>query len=286
MIAYDGSAQSDSIITDLYSSGLPAVADVLMISVIEDVTTTGFSRFDVVERARNAFRAPSVLGVVSHDSPDAEALRQSGAAAVKKIRRLFPEWKIQHRLITGFPIETFLAEAIVWKPDMILVGSHGRSLVGRLLLGSFSLEVATRALCSVRVSKSVSANHKHKPRILLGFDSTEGTEMILESVSGRDWHDESDVRILYVPNKQLTEFVEQLKSAGLEIDSRSVSFDLGSELVEESKSWRSDLICIADPQLDSPLISTVLGQTACPVEIIRNGHVNDVQNLTKGELFT
>lgn len=286
MIAYDGSAQSDSIITDLYSSGLPGFADVLMISVFEDVMTTEFSRFYVVERARNAFRAPSVLGVVSHDSPDADALRQSGAAAVKKIHRVFPEWKIEHRVVAGDSVETSLAEAIVWKPDMIFVGSHGRSLVGRLLLGSFSLEVATRALCSVRVSKSVSANHKHKPRILMGFDSVDGAEMVLASVSGRDWHDDSDVRILYVPNKHMTELIQQLKSAGLEIDSRAVPFDLGSELVEESRNWRPDLICIADPQLNSPLIPTVLGQTACPVEIIRNGHVNDVQNLTKGELFT
>ena len=286
MIAYDGSVQSESLVADLYSAGLPDIADVLLITILEDLPPAEFSRFDVVERAKNAFRAPSLLGVVSHHRPDEDVLRESGAAAVTRMRRMFSEWNIEHRIINGAPVETLLAEAIVWQPDLILVGSHGRSLVGRFLLGSFSLEVASRALCSVRVSKIVSSNHKHKPRILMGSDSVDSVDHILKTVAGREWHDDTDVNILYTPQPELVKAVEKLRTFDPEIVTRPVAFDLGSELVNESKNWRSDAIFIADPHQNSPLISTVLGQTACPVEIVRNTRPKNAENLMKGELYT
>ena len=38
-------------------------------------------------------------------------------------------------------------------PDLIVVGSHGRSALGRFMLGSVSQKVVTEAHCSVRVAR-------------------------------------------------------------------------------------------------------------------------------------
>ncbi|MCA1817660.1 MAG: universal stress protein [Acidobacteria bacterium] len=47
------------------------------------------------------------------------------------------------------PAQEFCDEA--WGADLIVVGSHGRGFTGRLLHGSTSHEIATRANCEVRV---------------------------------------------------------------------------------------------------------------------------------------
>ena len=49
------------------------------------------------------------------------------------------------------PKELILSEAAEWGADMIVVGSHGRRGVERLLLGSVSEAVALHAQCSVEV---------------------------------------------------------------------------------------------------------------------------------------
>ena len=52
------------------------------------------------------------------------------------------------------PASTILEIADSWKPDLIVMGSHGRGAIGRLFLGSVSLRVATEAHTSVRITRS------------------------------------------------------------------------------------------------------------------------------------
>ena len=51
----------------------------------------------------------------------------------------------------GFPKQIILDEAEGWGADLIVVGSHGRGLMGRFLLGSVSQAVALNARCSVEI---------------------------------------------------------------------------------------------------------------------------------------
>jgi nucleotide-binding universal stress UspA family protein len=54
------------------------------------------------------------------------------------------------------PKELILSEAAEWGADLIVVGSHGRRGVNRLLLGSVSEAVALHANCSVEIIRRPS----------------------------------------------------------------------------------------------------------------------------------
>ena len=57
----------------------------------------------------------------------------------------------------GDPAKTIVDEAKEWHADLIVVGSHGRSGLGRLLLGSVAQAVVAHAPCSVEVVR----HHPH-----------------------------------------------------------------------------------------------------------------------------
>jgi nucleotide-binding universal stress UspA family protein len=56
----------------------------------------------------------------------------------------------------GDPAETILAASEAEDVDVIVLGSHGRGRLGRMVLGSVSTEVSERAQCEVRVVASLS----------------------------------------------------------------------------------------------------------------------------------
>lgn len=68
----------------------------------------------------------------------AQELRAAGFAASTEVRE-------------GNPKETILAAAHEWHPDVIVIGSHGRSGVDRLFLGSVAEYVMRHAACPVEV---------------------------------------------------------------------------------------------------------------------------------------
>jgi len=59
--------------------------------------------------------------------------------------------KVTGKAIFGSPKRVILDEAEDWNADLIVVGSHGYSVWGRLLLGSVSQAVVSHAHCSVEV---------------------------------------------------------------------------------------------------------------------------------------
>ncbi|MBX9693680.1 MAG: universal stress protein [Cyanobacteria bacterium] len=69
----------------------------------------------------------------------------------KKLSGNFPENKVETVIIEGDPRKEILAFAKSIDADLIVMGSHGRALLDRMLLGSVSEAVAHHADCSVEV---------------------------------------------------------------------------------------------------------------------------------------
>jgi nucleotide-binding universal stress UspA family protein len=85
----------------------------------------------------------------------------SADAAVRMIKERLPADLIDVATVVelGRPAEIIIEAAERWHPDLIVVGSHGRSFWGRLALGSVSDAVLHHAPCSVLVVRSKGATH-------------------------------------------------------------------------------------------------------------------------------
>lgn len=59
--------------------------------------------------------------------------------------------KVKATVALGTPAVEILRHAARWKADLIVVGSHGRGTMGRLLLGSVAQKVLHEAGCPVMV---------------------------------------------------------------------------------------------------------------------------------------
>jgi len=62
--------------------------------------------------------------------------------------------KTTGEVLSGYPKAKIVDEAKKWGADLVVVGSHGRRGVERILLGSVSEAVALHADCSVEVIRS------------------------------------------------------------------------------------------------------------------------------------
>ena len=58
------------------------------------------------------------------------------------------------RVVTGDPREAIVNEARTMGADMVVVGSHGRTGLGKLMMGSVASHVVTHAPCTVTVVKT------------------------------------------------------------------------------------------------------------------------------------
>jgi len=95
-------------------------------------------------------REPSAVKWIEvADEKDWHNVRDIFEPTAQKLRRagLHAEMLIRH----GHPADQILQEADTWGADCIFVGAKGTRGIDRLLLGSVSSAVSSRAHCSVEV---------------------------------------------------------------------------------------------------------------------------------------
>jgi nucleotide-binding universal stress UspA family protein len=160
---------------------------------------------------------------------EAEALAESAA---KRVRSCFPGWKVTADASWGSPAKVILEKGEEWQPDLLVVGSHGRSPVGRLFLGSVSLELVQKAPYSVRVGRTVPSSGDRPLRLVVGNDGSKEAEAAVLALTTRWWPEKTEVHIISVvePMVPSTELLAASTfgldpAAGLvrDIDKREVS---------------------------------------------------------------
>lgn len=82
-----------------------------------------------------------------------KALREQAKDLVEKAAEKLREakFKVSTELVEGDPKSRILDAARDWHADMIVLGSHGRTGLGRFLMGSVSQDVVRHAHCSVEI---------------------------------------------------------------------------------------------------------------------------------------
>ena len=98
-------------------------------------------------------QTPSPVALPDPDL-DERAYRRS---QLEQIRPLNPDIPVQHVLLEGNPAEEILRYAGEAPADLIVLGTHGRTGLKRLLMGSVAEKVLRGAACSVLVVKMPKA---------------------------------------------------------------------------------------------------------------------------------
>jgi nucleotide-binding universal stress UspA family protein len=141
------------------------------------------------------------------------------------------------------------------------VGSHGRSPLGRLFLGSVSQRVVTGAPCSVRVARHQAKEKESTVRIIIGFDGSAGSETAVRRVAARSWPKDSEVRLLtsvdplhmyamepedkFAFARSFHQAAEAtLRTVGLQVESLIKEEDPKFFLIDEAERWEADSIFV------------------------------------------
>ncbi len=82
---------------------------------------------------------------------EGEHLRLAEAGAAEFIAGLSTELRLEQIVRCGAPARTVADEAAQWGADLVIVGSHGKGWVDRVLLGSTTEQLLNRLPCSVLV---------------------------------------------------------------------------------------------------------------------------------------
>lgn len=136
LVAIDGSRFSEAATQVLATQIRPQGAEVLLVHVIE---APAFFEQDAGLQERHS-RAENLIG------DTVSVLRAAGFQEVKT------------RVVEGEPRTGILEVAAEWRPDCVIVGSHGRKGLDRFLLGSVAQSVAHHASCSVLIVRVPSSS--------------------------------------------------------------------------------------------------------------------------------
>lgn len=153
LLAIDSSEYSNKAIKEVARRPWPSGSIVRVLSVVEPMPPPASELW---------YDSGGSLEVVNREMRK-RAMELTKAAATK-LRGT--GLKIESAVRVGHPRTEIVDEARKWSADLIVVGSHGRTALKRLLLGSVALSVVSHAPCSVEIVRK-----KKTKRSLFGSSS-------------------------------------------------------------------------------------------------------------------
>jgi len=308
LIGYDGSHCAEAAIDDLQRAGLPPVAEAFVLSVTEvSLPSPPPSAYEIVEQAREVHVPADMSRVYAKGSPAMQEAQSLCDKALERMLANFPGWRITGGVSVGSPARELVNKADQWKPDLIVVGSHGRLGMGRLVLGSVSQGVVTYAHCSVRVARGRLDEPDTPVRIVIGVDGSPSAAAAVREIESRSWPTKSEVKLIavedplspsfvgrFIPavtkiveesnqydrewlNEALKNSAECLRKCGLKVVTEIRKGDPKRVLVDAAKDWGADCIFIGSLGFGSPFERFLLGSVSasvaarahCSVEVVR-----------------
>lgn len=289
LIGYDGSDYSERMLWDLKHAGLPEEAEVVVMSVAEHwlVPPTSFGGVDV-----HFTEAPDEGAEVINMAQQAQAL----------INFNFPQWHVTSEAVWGMPASKLIEKADGWHPNLLVIGSHGRSAVGRFFLGSVSQKVVHEAPCTVRVARGTAKEANAPVRILLAIDGSKGAMAAVDEVVARQWPAGSQAHLVNatwaVPpitssrmaapiaewiateNARIKQAIDaataKLAGVGLSVTTVIEEEEPKTLLTKEAEKWGADCIFLGargmgpvERLMIGSISSAVAARAHCSVEIVR-----------------
>lgn len=306
LIGYDGSEHGETILADLDRAGLPenTEASVLTVADVREIPTPPFLTERLSSQIEGFFDA-SDPDISSHMDKYLENARSDARGFVRKIEKSFPNWRVSTDAAIGKPAGELIKKSDQLKPDLLLVGSHDRSAIGRFFLGSVSHKVLNEAGCSVRISRRKNEENAGN-RVLLAVDGSANAEAAVKIVAERVWTEDTEIRLVAVDdpftrpepgyvnwnhkedrpidNEKSQQWVETvigiptqiLKTAGLDVSHKIIWGDSANMILQEAKAWKADAIFLGARGVGrvkrfllGSVSSRVASHAECSVEIVK-----------------
>jgi len=303
LIAYDGSEFADVAIENLRSAGLPSEAAVLVMSVADVFVPPAIGEEDMFP--------PHEPEVVRRAHECAEQKLREAEEMAKRAEELvrgnFPDWQVRHEAVADSPAWALISKADEWKPDLVVMGARGHSVLGgRLILGSVSQRVLYEAKCSVRIARGPRPDVHSPIRILIGVDNSKDSSAAVEAVRNRTWPRGTEVRMLAVVDtvmaitpdpsqpaamkwievgdeenwdavRQIFEpSAEKLRGGGLDAAVMIRRGNPADEIIDEAETWGAECIFVGakgtrgiERLLLGSVSSAVAARARCSVEVVR-----------------
>lgn len=305
LIAYDGSQCAEEAIDDLRYAGLPARAKTMAVSIEEEwlpvppMSSYEFVNMVIPSNDVGARMAPET-------NPGLSPAQNLALHAKTEIQKLFPPWQVYDRAVIGSPATGILKIADDWKANLIVVGSHGHTALGRFFFGSVSHKIVTEAHCTVRVCRRDASDTGERQKILIGIDGSAGAEAAVKEVASRIWAGDTEIRLVmvcdplkpsfvggFIPSvyeaivesnseehKWAKEVIEKqaalLHNKGLTVTCAIMEGDPRRAILNEAEDWQATTIFVGArglSKLDRFLLGSVSAAIAsraeCSVEVVR-----------------
>lgn len=312
LIGYDGSDCADAAVYDLRRAGLPAEVEAMVMTAVDLTPHLPASCYAPVDPVTAASDPPIIRNARILAQAAIKEAKSTAARGVERVRAEFPGWKVLLETTPDFaPYRALVLKAEKWRPDLIVVGSHGRSAAARVLLGSVSTKVLSQAHCSVRV-----ARFREDPgrlavgpvRLVLGIDGSPDSAAAASAVADRVWPAGSEVRVVMAIDQHavmtlayglplpvwaavkpdwdqkrrachvLEAVAKDLAATGLKATAVVVDGDPKKVLLREAEQFDADCIFVGaqghggfDRFLLGSVSAALANRAHCSVEVVRQG---------------
>ena len=309
LIAYDGSDCAEAALDDLQRAGLPPEAEAQILSVAEVwLPPPPPSSYEIVEQAMQVKVPADLKRVYSKGCAASKEALAMAERAADRVKTNFPGWKVSADSSCGSPAWELVFVADQWKPDLVVVGSHGRTALGRFVLGSVSQRVLTEAKCSVRIARGRVEEPGSPVRIIVGVDGSAGSEQAIRAVASRKWPPDSEVKVIIVDDpmmptmvgslipplmktikesntedlaadeKILAGYAAMLSGTEIKVTTEVRMGDPKKQLPKAAEDWGADCIFVGSTGFSNRLERFVLGSVSaavaarahCSVEVVRS----------------
>lgn len=166
LVALDGSDCSRSVIDHCLGSVFDEDTQLKLISVVD--------YFEPL---------PALEGI---KEIEIESARKLLAKEAGRLMERFPSLNVSYRVLDGYIKSKIMEEARDWRADLIMLGSHGRRGIEKLLLGSISLAILNHAAIPVRVVRK-GASAEGSFEVMLCMDDSRYSREALERVLSYSW---------------------------------------------------------------------------------------------------
>jgi nucleotide-binding universal stress UspA family protein len=252
LIGYDGSTCSFDAIDDLRRAGLPS----------NGIDATVMSIADLLPGILGADLVKDYPPALKHARFNAEQAmreaRERSEGGAERLRSLFPRWRVSATAAADSPYWGLVKKAQEAQADLLVVGSQGRSALGRLVLGSVSQNAVLYAPCSARAGRCRSGRDKSSslapPRIIIGWDGSTDAARAVDAVAARQWPKGTYARLVTALDVRMSTAIPAIVPAELIARGQpGVAQDIGDSLRDSARAG-SDRLRVGGIGVEEPVL--------------------------------